>query len=703
MCTDAFPACRRHGTSGGALLSAARAAVMLALMLSGWPLSTARAQAVRNPTAEAPDNGVDSSVVPGDDFFAYANGGWLRSSEIPAGMDRWTARTEINARTRQQMVELLAAATAEPAGSLAHKVADFRAAYMDQDAIEARGIAAIKPLLDSIDRVRGKMELARLLGSWMLADVDPLNWGVYQSSHLLGLSVEPGLHGEKTYVAFLLQGGLGLLDRDHYLSFEPHMQELRTRYKEYIGRQLTSAGYDRPVERARAVLALETAIAGTQATSEASANDHNSFNRWSRDDFAHLAPGMDWTAFFAGAGLAGQDTFVAWQPTAVTGVAALVASQPLNVWKDYLRFHLIDRYADVLPRAIDEPALTLHDAVAGRSEHSPRAERAIDATQSAMGEAVGRMYAERYFPAEQKARVEGIVANVLAAFVDRVSAATWMSPTTRTLALGKLKTLYFGVGYPDRWQDYSDLAVDPRDALGNLRRGAYREYRHAVARLGRPVDMHQWWIAPQTVGAVLNFQQNSYNFPAALLQAPKFDPTASDAANYGAIGAIIGHEMSHFVDLLGADWDADGRASGWWTAEDSARFQEAAAPLVQQFSGYRPFPDTAVNGERSRTENVADLGGLVAAFDAYRRTLGGRATDLDYVRQQDREFFIGFARSWRSKMQEGALRTQVANDSHAPERYRIATVRNVDAWYDAFHVMPGQRLYLEPAARVRIW
>jgi len=643
-----------------------------------------------------------SAQAPGDDFFGYANRDWLGNAAIPSGLDRWTARTEIDSLTRRRLGQLLDDADAEPIGSIGRMVANFRGAWLDEAAIEARGTTPLEPMLDSIDRVQNKAGLTRLLGRWLRADVDPLNWGVYRSSHLLGLSVEPGIHGEKTYVAFLVQGGLGLPDREHYLSAEPRMQALRARYLEYIDRQLSLAGFDRAGQRARTVLALETAIAQTQASREASAEDRNVENRWTRADFARRAPGMDWTAFFAAAGLATQDGFVAWQPSAVTGVAALVASQPLQDWKDYLRFHVIDRYADVLPRAFVEQSLALHDTVTGRP-HRSRAERALEATQQSLGEAMGRMYADRYFPAEQKARVEAIVANVRAALVQRIEAVTWMSPGTKTLALAKLRTLYFGIGYPDDWQDYSDLTVDPEDPVGNLRRVADRDYRHALARLRKPVDMTQWWIAPHTVGAVLVFQQNAYNFPAALLQAPKFDPTASDAANYGAIGAIVGHEMSHFVDLLGAAWDPYGRASGWWTAGDSSRFLAAAKPLVHQFSDYRPFPDMAVDGERTRTENVADLGGLAVAFDAYRRTLGSQAADLDYVRQQDREFFIGFARSWRSKLADGALRAQVATDSHAPDRYRIATVRNLDAWYDAFQVMQGQKLYLEPAARVRIW
>ena len=680
------------------------APVLLATALSLGTASTAPAQAVHDLRSSPLERSVDASIKAGDDFFAYANGSWLKTTRIPAGKERWGARDEINERTRQRVARLLDDAGAEPAGSTARKVADFRASYLDEAAIEAKGLAPLTPLLVSIDRVQDKTALTRLLGSGMRADVDPLNWGVYRSSSLLGLSVEPSIHGEKSYVAFLLQGGLGLPDREHYISAEPGMRALRIRYQAYISRVLALAGFDRADQRAGAVVALETAVAQSQATREASANDHNADNLWTRADFARQAPGMDWTAFFTAAGLARQETFVAWQPTAVTGVAALVASQPLETWKDYLRFHVIDAQADVLPRAFAEPAGTLHDsAMAGQPQQRPRARRALDATRLAMGDAIGRMYAERHFPADHKARVRAIVANVTAAFIRRVEMATWMSASTRTQALAKLKTLYVGIGYPEQWQDYSDLTVDPLDAAGNLRRAAERNYRQAVARLGQPVDMSEWWIAPQTVGAVLVFQQNAYDFAAALLQAPKFDATASDAVNYGAIGAIIGHDVSHFVDVLGAEYETDGRMRRWWTADDSVRFQALADPLANQFSGYHPLPDVSINGKLTQTENIADLAGLASAFDAYRRTLGNRAADKASVRQHDREFFIAFAQSWRTRISESAMRTQVATNDHAPEQYRVATVRNFDAWYDAFDVRPGQRLYLEPAARVRIW
>ena len=648
------------------------------------------------------EQGVDTSVAPGDDFFAFANGAWLKSTVIPDGRDRWGVRNEIEEQTRRQIALLLDEALATAPGSTTRKVADFRAAWLDEGAIEARGIAPLRPILDSIRRVRDKTGLARLLGRWIGADVDPLNYGIYQSSRVVGLSVEPGINGERTYPAFLLQGGLGLPDREYYLSAEPRLQALRVRYQAYVGRLLALAGFDHADQRAEAVVALESRLARSQATRAASANDHNADHRWTRADFAREAPGMDWSTFLDAAGLAHQDTIAVWQPGALTGVAALVTSTPLETWKDYLRVHLLDEDADVLPRAFADAALAMDSAVSGQPP-VPRARRALEATQRAMSDAVGRMYVERHFSPAQKARVQGIVAHVAAAFARHVEAATWLSPATRAMALDKVCRIYVGIGFPERWDDYADLRVDPTDALGNHRRAQEHAHRQALARLGHPVDLTQWWIAPQAVGAVLVFQQNAYDFSAALLQAPKFDSTASDAANYGAIGAIIGHDISHYVDVLGADYDTVFAERHWWTAEDMARFQAAAEPLVRQFNGYRPFPDVAVNGSLTRTENVADLAGLTAAFEAYRLALGSAVHDTSFVRQQDRQFFLAWARSWRVRIREDALRTQAASGDHAPEPYRVDTVRNLDAWYEAFDVRPGQALYLEPAARVRVW
>ena len=630
----------------------------------------------------------DTGIQPGDDFNAYANAAWLEATRIPTGRPRWTARDEINELTQRQTRTLLDEAASAASGSDARKVADFRAAYLDEAAIEHQGLTPLKPLLARIGAIHDKADLTRWLGMQMRADVDPVNLGIYDSAHLLGLSVTPGSHGEKTSVVFLLQGGLGLGNRESYL--DPDKQPRRTEYLRYLRQMLDLAGFDHAAERADAVMRLETAIAQSHATQEASSDERNADNLWSRADFARQAPGIDWPAFLDAAGLARQESFVVWQPSAVSGAAELVASQPRAVWLDYLRVRAIDQHAAVLPHAIAASFFAIH-VTAGS-----------DATPEAMSGLIGRMYAQRFFPPPQKARVNTIVQNVISAFRRRVEAVTWMSPESKAIALAKLQAIYFGIGYPEKWPNYSTLVTSPVDAVGNLQRLAAWNYQQALARVGQPADLTSWWISPQTAGAVLMFNQNAYNFAAALLQPPKYDPSASDAMNYGAIGAIAGHEVSHFVDTLGADYDSSGRKIRWWTAADLAGYQAASAPLAQQFSGYSAFPEATLDGNRMLVENVADLAGLAAAFDAYRLTLGSKSNDKEYVRQQDRQFFIGFARAWRSQYREDALRKQVATD-HAPERFRIATVRNLDAWYEAFDVSPGQRLYLRPDARVRIW
>jgi predicted metalloendopeptidase len=664
---------------------------VLTLSVSPFSDTEGRAQAPQGRASSSLERTVDASIRPGDDFFAYANGAWLKAAVIPAGRDHWAVRDEINERTRRQVELLLDEARTARAGSLARKVADFRSALLNQSAVEKSGLAALAPMLSRIGGVGDKLALTRLLGSTIRADVDPLDFGIYTSSSVLGLSVEHSIHGEKTYSAFLVQGGLALGKPESYR--DP--VELG-RLHQYVARTLTLAGFDRANQRAESVMALERAIAETWATSQASAVDRNADVEWSRADFARKAPGIDWSAFFDAMGLGPQQVIVPWQPSAVKGVAALVASRSLETWKDYLRFHAIDEYASALPSPFAEAAAQM------RGDKRTRDERAVALTQSSLANAIGELYAARYFSSVQKGRLRAIIANVAAAFRAHVARAPWLSPASRRIALEKLDQLYVGIGYPDASEDWSDLRIDPNDALGNLQRVQDRTYRRALVRLAKPYDPHEWVMTPQTVGAVLIFQQNAYTFAAALLQPPKYDSTASDAATYGAIGAIIGHDMSHFVDVLGADYEPDGRMRRWWTGADSAKFEAAAEPLVKQFSEYEPMPGLRVNGRLARTENVADLAGLTAAFEAYRTSLGARASDKAYVRRADREFFIAFAQAFGAKGNETAIRAQLATD-HAPETYRMNTVRNLDAWYDAFDVRPGQRLYLEPRARVRIW
>jgi predicted metalloendopeptidase len=659
--------------------------------------------------------GVDTNVHPGDDFFAYANGDWLKATEIPTGKTRWTVRDEIQALTQQQVARLLEDVSARPTSSLnptARKVANYRAAFLDQGTIEARGLAPIRPLLLRIGALREKSDLVRWLGSEMPADGDPMGFGGAQSAHLFGLALDKGIGGERLNAAFLVQGGLGLPDRENYLSDAAPMQALRSQYRDYLAQLWVLTGKQPDPQRIEAVIALETAIARSHATREDSGKEENAANLWTRADFARQAPGLDWAAFFAAAGLARQGAFVVWQPSAVQGAAALVAAQSLQVWKDYLHLRTVDRYAHVLPRAIADAASALHDvAVGGQSAPTPRRQQANAAVQRALGESVSRLYVERHFPASHKVRVNAIAAQVKAALRASVAGVHWLSPAARQQATAKLDAIYFGLGYPDQWPDDASLQIRSDDAFGNQRRIAQWRTRRALTQLGQPVNPKQWILPAHDVGAGLIFTQNAYNFPAGLLQAPKFDAAAAaapDAFNFGAIGAIAGHELTHFIDTLGADYDVRGAKRRWWNADDMARYQAATQPLVDQFSSYRPFPDTfpdvALNGEAGLPENLADLMGLTAAFEAYRQTLAShpRKDDAEFVKQQDQLFFIGFARSWRAKRTDEAIRKQAATD-HPPEPYRIATVRNLDAWYHAFDVRPGHRLWLEPKDRARLW
>jgi putative endopeptidase len=644
-----------------------------------------------------------AGIVPGDDFFTYANGEWLDATSIPEGKPKWSAASEITAAAGRQLATVIHEAGASGSPVYSHKVADFYAAYGDEVGIEKAGLAPIAPQLKEISDLRDKAALSRWLGANLRADVDPLNLGIFDSQNLFGFASSYGIHGEPTNFAYLTQGGLALGDRDAYLDDTPAAKVLRAQYRDYIARLLEAMGQDKPAQRADAVLALETAIARGHATAAESSEDSNADHAWSRGDFQVAAPGIDWTAFFSAAGLSRQQDIVVWQPAGIKTSAALVASQPLQAWQDYLRFHLAHRYADVLPRVVAQAARDFRSAQGGKLATATREEIAIDATNRAMPMTVGRLYTDYYFPPSSKKRAQSIVDHVVAAFRKRVAASEWMTPASKRIALAKLNVMRFQVGYPDAWIDDAKPFVDAHDAVGNLRRLDEWKYRETLAKVGREVDRREWFIAPQTPGAVLNFQLNAYNFAAGLLQSPKFDPDASDAAAYGSIGAIFAHEVSHFVDTLGADFDTTGATHGWWTAEDKARYEAATRPLVAQFSAYHPIAGATVDGQRTLVENMADLGGLSAAFDAYREVVGQHAVTHDELHQMDREFFIAYARAWRSTIRDEALRAMLKSDSHAPDRYRIATVRNLDAWYEAFDVKPGQALYLDPKERVKVW
>ena len=650
--------------------------------------------------------GMERSVAPGDSFFAYANGTWLANTEIPADRSSYGPSAVLAELTDRRVADLIqgAAKAGSPAGSEARKIGDYYASFMDTTAIEAAGLKPLQPTLDSIAAIRDRTELSRFLGSTLRADVDVFNATDPYTENLFGLWVAQDLDDPSQYSPFLVQGGLGMPERSYYVDPSAAMASIREKYRDHVAAMLGLAGVADGAARAAAILSLETKIAAVHASREESHDAVKGNNHWARAEFPAQAPGLDWDSFFTAAGLGKPARFVVWQPGAVTGISALVASEPLETWKDYLTFHAAQSRAVVLPRAFDRESFAFFGPViSGASQQRDRWKRAVAATNGGLGYVVGRLYVSRWFPPADKARAQAMVANLIAAFRARIDGLDWMAPATKQEAKAKLAVLKVGVGYPDTWPDYSGLEVAAGDAYGNAERAALFHYRRSVAKLGRPVDRSEWVMTPQTVNAVNLPAMNAMNFPAAILQPPYFDAKRPLAMDYGAMGAIIGHEVSHSFDNQGALFDAKGRLHNWWAPEGFKHFEASAAQLVAQYDSYKPFPDLAVKGKQTLGENIVDFVGLAAAYDAYHRALRGEPAPRIGGFTGDQQFFISFAQSWRGKTREPALRNRILTDGHAPGQYRALTVRNIDSWYDAFGVKPGQALYLTPAERVRVW
>jgi putative endopeptidase len=650
--------------------------------------------------------GIDKSVKPGDDFFAYANGEWLKTAEIPADRSSWGGNAILADIVEKDVAGLIqgAAASMPKAGTEVAKIADFYAAYMDEAGIEAKGLAPLKAELDKIAAINGPKTLSAYFGSQLRADVDVMNNTRLTTDNLFGLWVAADFDKPTTYSPFLLQGGLSLPSRDYYLADNPRMAGIRDGFKAHIASVLKLAGIADAEAKAQRIFDLEMKIAGVHYSLAESEDPSKGNNHWARADLDAKASGIDWAQFLTAAGLSSQKTFVVWQPNAFAGEAALVKATPIPTWKEYLTFHYIDRTSGVLPKAfVDERFNFYGKMLSGTPAMPDRWKRAIAAVNASLGEAVGKLYVDKHFPASSKAEVSTMVKNIIAAFDKRINALDWMDPATRKEAKAKLDALKVGIGYPDKWRSYSGLVVKKDDAFGNAQRAAKFDSDQKIAKLGKAVDRGEWVMNPQLVNAVNLPILNALNFPAAELQPPHFDPKASAAANYGSIGAIIGHEISHSFDNSGAQFDSKGRMRNWWTKEDFAHFEASGDALAKQFDTYHPFPDAAVKGEQTLGENIADVAGLSAAYDAYRASLGGKPGPEFSGYDSDQQFFISYAQTWRLKTREAALRQQLLTDGHAPAQYRALTVRNLDAWYPAFDVKEGDKLYLAPKDRVKVW
>src|SRR5271155_2737341 len=550
-------------------------------------------------TAPAPEThgiviaNMDRSVKPGDDFYNYANGDWIKRTEIPPdrryitpnGLD-FDGSTDL---IRERIAGLIEAAakTNAAAGSNTRKIADVYHSYMDGVAIEAKGLAPLRPHLDAIAAIHDKHELARTLGESLRADVDALNLDNFHTANLFGLWVAPGFNDPERYAAYLLQGGVEMPDREYYLSDSESMRDIRAKYQAHVSAMLKLAGFTDPDVRAQHIIELEHAIAEKHIPLADQGDIQKANNTWKQADFAANAPGLDWAEYFRGAGLSGQASFMVWQPTAFTGESALVASTDLETWKDWLAYHLIEAYAPVLPKALAEERFAFFGkTLSGTTEQRPRWQRGVAMDNVLLGDAVGQIYAQHYFPPEAKAQADAMVANIIAAFRKRIEALDWMNPATKAEAQAKLTTLYVGIGYPETWRDYSAYQVKVDDLFGNLWRGGLFDYHRDVARVGHAVDRKEWSMHPQTVNAV--------NLPL-----PFFDPLAPAAVNYGAIGSVIGHEISHTFDTEGSAFDSKGRVRDWWTPSDYAHFRAATARLAAQYDTYKPFPDISVNGKQT--------------------------------------------------------------------------------------------------------
>ena len=677
-----------------------------------FALLSAVAQELASAPAQQQSPGInlanmDRSVKPGDNFYEFANGGWIKRTEIPpdkATISVFSILADTSDKQAADLIEEVAKSSA-PAGSGKRKIADLYNSFMDEAAVESKGLSPIKPHLDAIASIKDKQELAAALGQTLRADVDPLNNTNFHTSNLFGLWVAPGFSDSAHYHPYLLQGGLGMPDREYYLADSEPMREIRKKYQAHISALLKLAGFGDTDDRGERILGLEHAIAENHLSLAQNQDIHKANNTWTRADFDAKAHGLDWKEYFAAAELDKQTSFIVWQPSAFVSESALVASVPLETWKDWLSYHLIEDFCPYLPKAFAQEAFAFFGTIlSGQPEQRPRWQRGVVLVNRLLGDEVGQLYAERYFSPQSKVQVQDMVAKIIAAFRKRIEAVPWMAASTKAEAQAKLSMLYVGIGYPESWIDYSAYDVRPDDLFGNEWRGRLFQYHRQVARLGAPVDRKEWSMTPQTVNAVNLPLQNALNFPAAILQIPFFDPRAPAAHNYGAIGAVIGHEISHTFDTAGSTFDAKGQLRNWWTPSDLSHFEAAAAALAKQYDAYEPLPGLFVNGEQTLAENIADLAGLAASYDGYHAFLAGKTATTEEGFTGDQQFFIAFAQNYASKAREAALRRQVLTDGHAPGRYRAATVRNIDGWYSAFDVQPGQTMmYLAPPARVRIW
>lgn len=641
--------------------------------------------------------GFDPSVKFADDFFMSVNGKWLKETNIPDDRADYGTFSMLDDRTQEQIKAIIegAAESKAAANTPAQQVGDLYLSFMNTELRNQLGIKPIEDLINKVNKLENKEELGTLCGEL----------GRYGIPHIIGYGVEPDARNSESYVIYVGQSGLTLPDRDYYLVDEPQYRQVREQFKNYIAAMMSQVGYADPSGAAERIIALETAIATAQWTNVQNRDPIKTYNKMTSDELGAKLKNLSWPTLAKAAGFEGQTSFVVQQPTFMEAADKLVADTELKTWKEFLLFHTIDNSAGLLTEELEKLHFAFHETViSGVAEQLPMWKRGVELCNGLFGMVVGKLYVEKHFSPKAKERMKQLVDNLTVAFGQRIDGLEWMGKATKLQAHDKLKQFTTKIGYPDKWKDYSSVVIKKEDLVGNVRRIVEFEYNYAMKKLGGPVDRTEWYMSPQTINAYYNPLGNEIVFPAAILQPPFFNLEADDAVNYGSIGAVIGHEISHGFDDMGRRYDGKGNLRNWWTQEDLAEFEKRSSQLIKQYSAYKPFDDMAINGELTLGENIGDLGGLSVALTAYKLSLNGKAAPVIDGFTGEQRFFLGWSQIWRRKYREQELKRRLVVDPHSPSRYRvIGIVSNMDAFYEAFGIKPEDKMYIAPENRVRIW
>ncbi|MCM2373099.1 M13 family metallopeptidase [Aporhodopirellula aestuarii] len=647
-------------------------------------------------------SGIDQSlfsekVGPGENFYLYANEQWLENTPIPADKSNYGIFTVLDDETREQVRTLIESAAEDhaPKGTPSQKVGDMYRSVLNMENRNQIGIAPIEPLLQIVNGIDSKESLAEALG-------ELVRQGVYGP---FAPYVSVDAKNSDQYIVYLTQSGLTLPDRDYYLEDEPRYADLRQELDTYVTDMLTVLEVADPGAAAEQVVAIEKQIAERQWTKTANRDPEKTYNRKDMSQLAELVEQFPIQQMLQSAEITDQEAVVVSQPSYFSEIDDVISETSIDAWKHYFAFHVIDSYAAFLTEDLERRHFEFHGkAVTGTDEQQPMWKRAVDATGSVLGEVVGQLYVERHFTPEAKARMNELVENLKAAFAERIMSRPWMSEGTKKQALAKLAKFTTKIGYPDEWKDYSELQITDASPATNMIAAAEFEFERDLAKLGGPIDRNEWHMTPQTINAYYNPTMNEIVFPAAILQPPFFNMAADDAVNYGGIGAVIGHELSHGFDDKGSKYDGDGNLRNWWTPKDREEFEKRASGLVEQYNEFKPYEDMNVNGELTLGENIGDLGGLAVSYAAYRLSLGDKKAPVIDGLTGDQRFFLGWSQIWRRLYREQELRKRLVTDPHSPSEYRVnGIVRNMDEWYDAFDIQKGDPLYVAPEDRIRIW